>query len=268
MLVDAALARALEGAIAASHVAFTDVARQCGDRAAWERVGSGVACASGPDSPLSQVVAWGFDESQDSAREGLARLEAFARDHGLATCAIELCPLAAPWLPALLASRGYAVAECSTIAVAGRATLEQAQWPPPSDALIVERLTDDDARRAWAQGVSRGFGAPELVSLFDRYARARGIHVFRAQRHGEVCGGGALGLHDGVGDLGLTSVLPEHRGHGVQRALLAARLAFAHDAGARLASVTTEPGSISDRNVQRAGFTVAYTRLKLERCVV
>jgi hypothetical protein len=49
---------------------------------------------------------------------------------------------------------------------------------------------------------------------------------------------------------------------GAQRALLAARLQWAADHGARLAMMVAQPGSTSHRNAERQGFRVAYTRTK------
>ena len=49
-----------------------------------------------------------------------------------------------------------------------------------------------------------------------------------------------------------------HRG--VQMALLQARLNTAREAGCDIAITLTTPGSASQRNVERAGFSLAYTR--------
>jgi hypothetical protein len=51
----------------------------------------------------------------------------------------------------------------------------------------------------------------------------------------------------------------------VQTALLHARLARAAEAGCDLAVCLAQPGSTSQRNVVRQGFTVLYTRVKFER---
>jgi hypothetical protein len=51
----------------------------------------------------------------------------------------------------------------------------------------------------------------------------------------------------------------------VQSALLRARLADAAARGCDLAVVTTDPGSKSQQNVQRAGFALMYSRAILVR---
>jgi hypothetical protein len=48
-------------------------------------------------------------------------------------------------------------------------------------------------------------------------------------------------------------------------ALLQARLAAARRAGCDLAVVGTSPGSDSQRNIERAGFTLAYTKVIMVR---
>ena len=59
--------------------------------------------------------------------------------------------------------------------------------------------------------------------------------------------------------------LPAFRRCGVQTALLRHRLLEARERGCTLAVVTTQPGSTSQANVQRRGFTVLYTRAILVR---
>jgi hypothetical protein len=49
----------------------------------------------------------------------------------------------------------------------------------------------------------------------------------------------------------------------VQSALIAARLAAATAAGCHLAMACTAPGTASQRNYERAGFRVAYTKAML-----
>jgi hypothetical protein len=91
---------------------------------------------------------------------------------------------------------------------------------------------------------------------------------------------GALAMFDGVGSpltqtfgLGLTrlplfagaSTVPNARRQGAQQALLDARLRFAAEHGCKVAAICATPGSGSQRNAERHGFQVAYTRLKWRR---
>ena len=67
----------------------------------------------------------------------------------------------------------------------------------------------------------------------------------------------------GVAQLTGAATVPSARRRGVQAALLAARLDDAAAAGCDLAVVTTAPGSTSQKNVQRRGFQLMYTRAVL-----
>ena len=75
-------------------------------------------------------------------------------------------------------------------------------------------------------------------------------------------------MHGCVADLGVTSTLPAYRNLGLQKLLLKERLQFAQNNGISLATVTTEPGSISALNVQKIGFHCAYTRIKLTLALI
>ena len=59
--------------------------------------------------------------------------------------------------------------------------------------------------------------------------------------------------------------VPALRGRGAHTALIAARLRAAAAAGATLATVCARPGGESHRHLDRAGFTVGYTRPSLAR---
>jgi len=117
--------------------------------------------------------------------------------------------------------------------------------------------------------VTRGFGGPAYEAGVPNIAYTNtfteGVTCFLASIDGQPAGGGAVSFRDGTASLFSTSVLPGFRRRGVQTALLQARLAAAAAAGCDLATVMTSPGSSSQRNVQRSGFAVAYTRLVVAR---
>jgi GNAT superfamily N-acetyltransferase len=85
---------------------------------------------------------------------------------------------------------------------------------------------------------------------------------FLAELDGEPVASASLFLGDGVALLAGASTIPKARNHGAQTALLAARLDYAADHGCALAMMATEPGSPSQRNGERQGFRIAYTRMK------
>ena len=62
------------------------------------------------------------------------------------------------------------------------------------------------------------------------------------------------------------ATVPELRRRGLQAALLEERLRYAFDHGCDLAMMVAEAGSESQRNAERKGFQIAYTRLKWRLC--
>ena len=77
--------------------------------------------------------------------------------------------------------------------------------------------------------------------------------------------GGGVAIHDGVAMLAGASTDPAFRGRGAQAALLDVRLAYAESAGCDIAMMGALPGSASQRNGERQGFRIAYTRIKWQK---
>jgi hypothetical protein len=76
---------------------------------------------------------------------------------------------------------------------------------------------------------------------------------------------GSMAVRDGIALLAGASTPPPHRGRGAQNFLLAERLRLASERGCKVAMMVTLPGSTSQRNAERNGFAVAYTRTKWSR---
>jgi GNAT superfamily N-acetyltransferase len=73
---------------------------------------------------------------------------------------------------------------------------------------------------------------------------------------------GALICRGGVALFAGASTVPAARHQGAQRALFEARMRVARAHGCDIAMVCTAPGSASQRNAERQGFRIAYTRIK------
>ncbi|HUQ80502.1 MAG TPA: GNAT family N-acetyltransferase, partial [Gemmatimonadaceae bacterium] len=93
-------------------------------------------------------------------------------------------------------------------------------------------------------------------------ARTRGTVCFVAEWEGEPIAAAALGVHGGVAILAGASTDPAFRGRGAQAALLGTRLRHAASVGCDIALMGAAPGSGSQRNAERQGFRIAYTRIK------
>ena len=125
------------------------------------------------------------------------------------------------------------------------------------------READDPG--ATARLILEAFGAPSEVlgahgaALADATARTGG-RVYVVELDGRPVAGAILTVRDGAGYLALAGTLPDFRGRGCHRALLAARVAAAAESGCELIVATAEFGSVSQRNMEAAGLRIAYTK--------
>ena len=85
---------------------------------------------------------------------------------------------------------------------------------------------------------------------------------FFAEQDGRPIAAAALFMHDGTALLAGASTIPDGRRRGAQNALLDTRLRTAASNGCDLAMMVAAPGSASQRNAERQGFRIAYTRTK------
>lgn len=120
----------------------------------------------------------------------------------------------------------------------------------------IRRLHPDEWRE-WAAVVSadgvEAIPADATRSLAPHLLATRNVHVLVAQAGDQVIGSGTLHVHGKVGLLRAGVVLPDWRGRGVQRALIAARMRLAAELGCDHVTSQAAPDSISERNLSRAG---------------
>jgi hypothetical protein len=93
-------------------------------------------------------------------------------------------------------------------------------------------------------------------------AQREGALSFFAEVEGRPIATGVLSIDRGVALLAGASTIPEGRQQGAQLALLERRLRYAADQGCDIAMMCAQPGSASQRNAERHGFRIAYTRIK------
>jgi ribosomal protein S18 acetylase RimI-like enzyme len=108
----------------------------------------------------------------------------------------------------------------------------------------------------------RGHGAPDDAprTHIVAWAERSDSRMYVAEVDGRIGAAGALVLHDDLAYLANASTLPEARGRGLQSALIAARVDAAARAGIALVSAQAAWSSPSQRNLERAGLRVAYTK--------
>jgi hypothetical protein len=262
VLSDRALARRLErteGAACASFVERRAIA--CPDSGAtWIQVAGTYAMFDTPDSPITQSYGLGMFEPPSD--EYMDKIETFFRDHG-AEPFHEVSPLADKSTPEMLSRRGYEPFEFTSVMYLPLPADAQA----PSNPDLRCRAIGVDEAESWAQLSVRGWSeykeyAHLMLDLARLSATRKGAVSFTAELSGEPVATGALSIDEGVALLAGASTVPEARNRGAQGALLHARLQYAASAGCDLSMMCAEPGSASQRNAERHGFRIAYTRIK------
>lgn len=262
--VDSALAYRLEMTSAWRAIEYARAVERLrpGAGAAVEPVAGGYAVYTGPAFPVNRAYGLGLEGPVHPS--ALGAVERFYRHRG-AVPRVSVCPLADPsWLE-LLRTSDYGLEGFESMLVRSL-TLDAAD--PATIPDVDVSVADSKDRDLWLRTVAQGFDGMEdpsqatwniLAANFDS-AQAT---CYLARVDGEPAGGGELFIHQGAAEFGSASTRPAFRRRGVQAALLAARLAAARAAGCDLALVLTEPGSDSQRNVERAGFRLAYTQVLL-----
>lgn len=263
-LSDLALSRRLERCEGLANVASVEArARLAPDAgAAWIEVNGAFALFDGVGSPLTQTFGLGI--LQTPTTEDLERIEAFFGERG-APAFHEVSPLAGIETLDVLTARGYRPVEMTSV-------MYQPIVAPPvdADARVRTRIAGSDEIDAYAEVAAEGWSefaevAPLIRDLARVSAASEGMTVFFAELDGRPVGTGALAMHGGVALLAGASTIPTARRNGAQRALLETRLRYAAEHGCDLAMMGALPGSASQRNAERQGFRIAYTRTKWGR---
>jgi GNAT superfamily N-acetyltransferase len=212
------------------------------------------------DSPITQTFGLGIFE--ELTAESLDTIERFFFDRG-APVFHEVSPLAGIAALDLLCARGYKPIEISSV-------MYRPVEKPVTDAHgeIRIRVTGPEEAQLWATVSAKGWTHehPELREFFQQFAAMasarQGSPCFLAELEGEPGAAGSLSIHDGVALFAGAATIPRMRRRGLQAALLEARMRYAFDHGCDLAMMVAEAGSESQRNAERKGFRIAYTRTK------
>ncbi len=277
-----ALARRIENAECRLLIDGAETARRQpgGDDVLVAPIAGGVAVFAGAGSPVNKLAGLGFAGAVDEIA-----LEAVAREFERrgATLQVELSSLAETSIGTMLTRRGYVLVGFENVLglrldQASLSRLGPSTAPPDAAITITEATLEETP--AWGDAIITGFEHPDTVEgltphesfqrdILERclamFAYAPGFRRYLARRGGVVAGGASLRLCDGVAQLCGAATLPAHRRRGVQSALLRARLNDAAGEGCDIAVMTTQPGSKSQENGLRQGFTLLYTRAILRR---
>jgi GNAT superfamily N-acetyltransferase len=262
-LVDLALSRRLERAEGHANARFVESRARITPAvgATWREAGGAYAMFDGAGSPLTQTFGLGLFEPVTNRQ--LAELETFFFERH-ADAFHEVSPLADPSALALLNARGYRPCEFTSVTFQ---PLSPELPSPDGGSPVAVRIATEADLEAWAHTALRGWSEfPEVLEFMAAFgpmaAGADDAYPFLAEMDGVAVATGMLAMHDGVALLAGASTVPEARGRGAQRALLQARLHYAASAGCTVAMMCASPGGGSQRNAERSGFRIAYTRIK------
>jgi len=263
---DLALARRLERAEGLANARCVEARARVSPEvgAAWIEVAGALAMFDGPASPITQTFGLGLFDGADDA--DVARIEDFFTDRG-APAHHEVSPVAGPAIFTLLTGRGYEPFEFTSVLY--RPIGERNLDALPNPSLRVRAIAESEAE-LWARTAAEGWrettGPGDFMLTMGRvFAAASGSRLYVAELDGRAVAAAAMHLHDGVALMAGASTIPAARGRGAQLALLERRLGDAFANGCDLAMMGALPGSISQRNAERHGFRIAYTRLKWRR---
>ena len=228
------------------------------------RFAGGLALYVAPGSPVNMIFGAGFDGPVSGA--DVDAVERFYAERGT-QAAISLSPLADPTLAATLSLLGWVLTDFENVLVR-ELGLAQPPLPALPPGITIATARTAEQRHAWGHLSSGAFDGPEapsaeVVRLGDAMAARDDSVLLTGLVDGEAAGTGALWIDDAMGWLLGDATLPGLRRRGVQSALLAERTRRAQEAGCELAVSEARPGGTSQRNMERLGFHVVYTRVEM-----
>jgi GNAT superfamily N-acetyltransferase len=260
---DHSLACRLERSEARANAGFVDARARLypNSGATWIEVAGAYAMFDGPCSPCTQTLGLGLFAVPSAAE--MDRIESFFRERN-APVLHEVSPLADKALLETLNSRGYQPVEFTSVMFQ---VLKD--WVPTAQgsASLHTWVAEAHECDVWAQTSADGWSEfAEYADVMRELARVVAYREngtpFLVELEGQPIATGDLAIHSGVALLAGASTVPKWRRQGAQNALLESRLSYAKEAGCDLAMFCAEPGSASQRNGERHGFRIAYTRIK------
>lgn len=260
---DIDLARRLERTEARSNAAFVEArARAFPDvGATWIEVAGANAMFDCAGSPVTQTFGLGVFQPVTAA--DMDTVEDFFQSRG-ADVFHEVCPFADPTVFAEFKERGYHPVEFSNVLY--RPISADLRLQASINERVKVRLIEKDEVQLWADTAFEGWSEYTEVADFLRdlgqvSAQSDSLS-FLAELNGEAIAAGTLIIVDDVALLGGSSTVPRARRQGAQLALLQERLRYGAEQGCTVAMMVALPGSGSQRNAERHGFRIAYTRTK------
>lgn len=245
--------------------ALTELADEC------VPVAGGVMGFSGEGSWTNQAAGWGLDGAVSEA--DVDRLVDFYISRGVEP-QIELSPFADKSLVTQLGRRGFVIKHFENVMAREIDDEEDLRaglsfgWPKQLEIVRVDPQ-DEAGQETFIDVSTSGWRKPEepVPEVMSRVVRRMfsvpTFAAYVAHVDGAAAGGGSLRVTPEYCALQGTSVLPAFRRRGIQQALMIHRLEQARERGSTLALIESVPGIPTERNAERLGFQVAYTKVTL-----
>ena len=266
---DKNLSQKLERTEARANAAFVEARAKLSPEsgAEWIEIAGTYAMFDGVNSPLTQTFGLGvFDEIGNAE---LDQLEAFFKKHD-APVLHEVSPMTDASLMTLLNERSYQPIELTSVmfqSLDGENKLNLSINPNIKTRIIETSEVEIWARTSADGWSTEGEGLADFIFGFGQIsANCKGGFPFLAELDDNPISAGMLFIYDDVAILAGASTVPKGRRNGSQMALLDARLKFATEKGCKIAIMGALPGSQSQRNAEKNGFRIAYTRTKWQLC--
>lgn len=265
--VDRALSQKLERTEARANADFVETRRRVDptSQSSWIEVGGAYAMFDGADSPLTQTFGLGMFEEATPAH--LDEIEAFFRKNE-APVSHEVSPLTDLSLMSLLSERSYRPIELTTVMYR---ELDAPVEKRSRNSGLLTRVISPGEVGLWARTSADGWSSEHealgefMFNFGSISAQCTGSFPYIAELNEKAIATGMLFIYDDICMLAGASTVLEGRNNGAQTALLEDRLEFARTMGCKLAIMGAAPGSQSQRNAQKNGFNIAYTRTKWQK---
>lgn len=261
--VDIEMARRLEAAEDVPQVEIARVLQRTHPEIGADilEIAGGHAVFAGANSPVGRAIGLGLDGPVTAAV--LDEVEGFYRKHNVAA-QVDITPVTSGSLLELLKIRGYVMTELNNVMAR---KLEPHERFDENEAGLEFCACAPEDRALWAKTMLQGFFAGDSVPVgwetfvepMTEVPDSLATIVWSGERPVACCGGLISRRHRMVA-LGGTSTLPEFRRRGIQAAAIGRRLNRAVAAGCDLAVVVTQGNTTSQRNAERLGFTLAYSK--------
>lgn len=264
--VDSTLARRMEASEDEAQLAIAAVLQETQPEigAAVLAIGDGHAAFAGKNSPVGRTIGFGF--ANPVTASDIDAVESFYASKGV-PAQFDVTPLQHESLTALLHQRGYSMSELNN--VMARRIGPTDSWDEHAKGIEFRDCARGEGE-LWTNTMLRGFfpdgPIPEGWDKLLMPMAIAPISLPMIAWDGDkpaAAAGGILCREWRLMMLGGTSTLKEYRGRGIQTAAIGRRLNIGVREGCDLAVVVTRSGTTSQRNAERMGFTLAYSKATL-----